>query len=153
MLLYAASFELKVHWLAKHTLFWFPMGWVMRLLGGVPVNRRARQNLVQAMSDCFTERDSFVLVVPAEGSRDYTDYWKSGFYQIARSANVPILPSFLDYRRKLGGFAAPIVPSGDIARDMDYLRSVYQPMRGLRPGQFGPVRLREEHGSGGGLSE
>jgi 1-acyl-sn-glycerol-3-phosphate acyltransferase len=144
MLLYAASFSLRIHWLAKHSLFVFPLGYLMRFLGGIPVYRNGSHNLVQSMTERFSSVDSFVLVIPTEGSRGYTEYWKSGFYHIACSANVPILPSFLDYQRRLGGFAAPLTPSGEIVSDMNYLREIYAPMQGLRPGQFGPVRLREE---------
>jgi 1-acyl-sn-glycerol-3-phosphate acyltransferase len=107
------------------------------------------------MIERFATREPFVLVVPAEGTRDYTEFWRSGFYHIARGANVPILPSFLDYRRKLGGFAVPLRPTDDIVKDMDYLRTVYAPMQGLHAGSFGPVRLREEReqDQGGPLSD
>ena len=145
MLLYAASFRLKISWLAKHSLFTFPLGWLMRRLGGIPVYRHQSGNLVEALVERFESQEHFVLVVPAEGTRDYTQFWKSGWYHIARGANVPVLPTFLDYLHKRGGFASPLHPTGDLARDMEYLRAVYAPMQGLHAERFGPVRLREEN--------
>ncbi len=71
-------------------------------------------------------------------------YWKSGFYHIARGAGVPIVPSYLDYSQKRGGFGPALQPSGDVSEDMLYFRDFYAPMQGLFPERFGPVRLREE---------
>ncbi len=84
------------------------------------------------------------MTVPAEGTRSYRDYWKSGFYHIAREAGVPIVPSYLDYGQKRGGFGPALTPTGDISADMDYFREFYAPMEGRFPNLFGPVRLREE---------
>ena len=66
------------------------------------------------------------------------------FYHIARGAGVPIVPSYLDYGSKTGGFGPALTPSGDIGTDMDYLRAFYATKEGKFPGKFGPVRLREE---------
>ena len=78
------------------------------------------------------------------GTRARADYWKSGFYHIACSAGVPIVPSYLDFGAKRGGFGPAMTPSGNPRLDMDYFRDFYEQMRGLFPDQFGPVRLREE---------
>ena len=69
MLLFAAAFDIQVNWMGKHSLFFPPMGWVMRMLGGIPVARHSRRNLVDAMVDAFGSRDQLVLVVPTEGTR------------------------------------------------------------------------------------
>ncbi|MGW8323976.1 MAG: glycerol acyltransferase, partial [Thermodesulfobacteriota bacterium] len=52
-------------------------------------------------------------------------YWKTGFYRIAESANVPIVLGFLDYRRKVGGIGPVVVPTGDIEADMEKIRAFY----------------------------
>jgi 1-acyl-sn-glycerol-3-phosphate acyltransferase len=144
MLLFAAAFDLKVSWLAKHSLFIGPMGWIMRALGGVPVVRHKNRDVVSAMVETFTGRSGLVLVVPTEGTRKRMDYWKSGFYHIARGAGVPIVPSYLDFGQRRGGFGPALSPSGDMREDMQYFRDFYADMSGKYPGQFGPVRLREE---------
>jgi hypothetical protein len=83
-------------------------------------------------------------VVPSEATRGWAPYWKSGFYHIARRAEVPIVMGFLDYRRRRGGFGPQLRASGDVKRDMDWIRSFYADKTGKYPEQFGPVRLREE---------
>ncbi|MEP1470941.1 MAG: lysophospholipid acyltransferase family protein [Halieaceae bacterium] len=144
MLLYAAAFGLKVKWLAKESLFWPPLGWFMKFLGGIPVVRDRNQNQVQAMTQVFSSTHNLVLVVPTEGTRALAKFWKSGFYHIALGAKVPIVPSYLDYGLKRGGFGPALVPSGEVSADMDIFRAFYAPMKGKFPEMFGPIRLREE---------
>jgi 1-acyl-sn-glycerol-3-phosphate acyltransferase len=148
MLIFAAAFDIKVTWMAKHSLFYPPMGWIMRALGGMPIIRHRNQNVVAAMVAAFDTVPHLVLVVPTEGTREKSEYWKSGFYHIARQAGVPIVPSFLDFGRKLGGFGPALAITGDVQEDMQYFRDFYCGMQGKFPDQFGPVRLREEDDSG-----
>ena len=144
MLLYAMAFGVKVNWLAKHTLFFPGANWIMRALGGIPVVRHKNHRMVDTMIEAFRSNAELVLVIPAEGTRAFTEYWKSGFYHIARGASVPIIPSMLDYGRKRGGFGLPLITTGNISADMDYFREFYRGVEGKFPGQFGPVRLVEE---------
>ncbi len=149
MLAFAAAFDIKVTWMAKHSLFFPPVGWLMRMLGGLPVFRHENRNVVDAMVDVFGKVSRLVLVVPTEGTRERTQYWKSGFYHIARQAGVPIVPSFLDFGRKRGGFGPALEVCGDVGRDMQYFRDFYAGMTGKFPAQVGPIRLREEEPAGG----
>jgi 1-acyl-sn-glycerol-3-phosphate acyltransferase len=145
LLALAETFDLRVSWLGKHTLFLPPLGFVMRAVGGIPVVRHKRTNLVQQVAELFAERDELALTVPAEGTRSYAEYWKSGFYRIAQAANVPIVFGYLDYARKRGGFGPdPLMPTGDLKRDMDVVRAFYADKVAKFPSQFGPIRLREE---------
>jgi len=144
LLAFAAAYDLEITWMAKHTLFYPPLGWVMRALGGMPVARHEPGHLVAAMASAFKTSRHLVLVVPTEGSRQRTSYWKSGFYHIAIQAGVPIVPSYLDFGHKRGGFGPALEPSGDVVQDMQYFRDFYAGMEGKYPGQFGPVQLREE---------
>lgn len=148
MLLFAAAFEINVTWMAKHSLFYPPMGWIMRALGGMPIIRHKSQNVVATMVAAFEAVPHLVLVVPTEGTREKSEYWKSGFYHIARQADVPIVPSFLDFGSKRGGFGPALTTSGDVRDDMQYFREFYRGMQGKFPTQFGPIRLREEEDSG-----
>ena len=144
MLLFAAAYDIKVTWMAKHSLFRPPMGWVMKSLGGMPIARHEKRNVVDEMVDAFKDMAELVLVVPTEGTRARAEYWKSGFYHIARQANVPIVPSFLDFGRKQGGFGPALELSGNVVNDMQYFRDFYEGMKGLFPENFGPIRLKEE---------
>lgn len=145
MLAFAAAFGIRVKWFAKQSLFCPPIGWIMRAMGGIPVNRHRNDNLVDALTESFRIEPELALVVPTEGTRSRAEYWKSGFYHIARKAGVPIVPSFLDYGSKRGGFGPALMPSGDLGADMDYFREFYRDMIGKFPAQFGPIRLQEEH--------
>ena len=144
MLAFAAAFDINVTWMAKHSLFFWPMGWFLRVMGGLPIIRHKNMNVVDAMVATFKTVPHLVLVVPTEGTRNRTEYWKSGFYHIARKAGVPIVPSFLDFGRKRGGFGPALETSGDVRADMQYFRDFYVGMKGKFPDQFGPIRLKEE---------
>ncbi|RLA44656.1 MAG: acyltransferase [Gammaproteobacteria bacterium] len=144
MLAFAAAFDIKVTWMAKHNLFFWPMGWFMRAMGGMPIIRHKNTNVVDSMVEIFKTASQLVLVVPTEGTRERTEHWKSGFYHIARQAGVPIVPSFLDFSRKRGGFGPPLETTDDARADMQYFRDFYTGMKGKFPDKFGPIRLREE---------
>jgi len=144
MLAYATVFDIKVRWLAKHNLFFPPMGWIMRAMGGIPVARHRNSNLVENLVATFDTEEDLALVIPAEGTRARVEYWKSGFYHIANGAAVPIVPSYLDFGEKRGGFGPALIPTGDLKADMDYFREFYADMKGKFPEDFGPIRLREE---------
>ena len=144
LLAFSAIYDVRVSWMGKHTLFREPMGSVMRALGGIPVRRERRTNMVDAMAAEFARRDRLALVVPTEGTRGYTAHWKSGFYHIASKAGVPIVMGFLDYRRRRGGFGPALMPSGDLREDMDEIRGFYADKTGKYPDLFGEIRLKEE---------
>jgi 1-acyl-sn-glycerol-3-phosphate acyltransferase len=144
MLGVALVFDIRLCWLAKHTVFWWPLGSVFRRLGGIPVDRRAPGRMVEQLATRIRESEDFMLVVAPEGSRGRRDHWRSGFYHIARAAQVPIVPIVLDFGRKETGVGPTIVPTGDCRADMDRIRAFYAGRTGLRPEDSGPIRLREE---------
>ena len=136
--------NVKIHWIGKKSLFRFPYGWFMKMLGGISVDRTKRQNTVQQISQWMHKRPNVIVVVPPEGSRSKTPFWKSGFYHIAREANVPIALGFLDYANKRGGFGPSFQPTDNPRADMQYLRDFYQPSMGKYPEKFTVPRLKEE---------
>ncbi len=144
MLSMSYIYGIRVSWIGKHTLFQGPLGPLMRWLGGVPVDRRARHNAVQQMVDEFARRDELYLMITPEGTRGRADYWKSGFYYIALGAGVPIILGLLDYKKRIGGLFEPFFPTGDIKADMEKLRAFYHDACGKYPDNFGPIILREE---------
>jgi 1-acyl-sn-glycerol-3-phosphate acyltransferase len=144
MLLLGVALQLKATWMGKHTLFRPPFGWIMRRLGGLPIDRRARNNVVEQVIASFRARDQLRLAILPEGTRKRTPYWRSGFYRIALGAQVPIALGFADYRRKVGGIGRVIVPSGDVDADMALIRDFYSGIVGKRPDQFGEIRLRSQ---------
>ena len=144
MLLFAGAFGLKVSWMGKSNLFIKPFGYFLRLIGGISINRRKKNQIVDHMISLFRQRENFLLVVPVEGTRARANFWKSGFYHIAKGANVPILPTFLDYGNKRGGFGVPIITTNNLLSDMQKIRDFYAPFKGKFPSNSGPVKLQEE---------
>ena len=136
--------DLDIVWVGKHTLFEGPFGGFMRWLGGVPVDRRSSHNYVQQIADLIRSRDRIMLMIAPEGTRRFTPYWKSGFYWIAHSAQVPIVCAFLDYKRRRGGLGPVITPTGDPRADMDQIRAFYATVTAKHPHLFQNIRLREE---------
>lgn len=135
---------LRIHWMGKKELFRWPFGWFMRLLGGVSIDRSAPQGTVTQVAQFFQHRDEFVLLVPTEGTRSRAEYWKSGFYYIAKKAEVPLVLGRLDWGPKIGRLDEPLWPTDDVVADMDKVRAYYEGATAKFPEDFGPVRIKEE---------
>lgn len=144
MLAIGYQLGIRPSWLGKRQIFRWPFGGFMRWLGGVPVDRSARTNMVAQVVERFRDIDQLFLVVPPSATRHRAAHWRSGFYHIARGAGVPILCTFLDYTRKVGGIGPPVVPSGDLRADMDRIRAFYQGIEGRYPQNQTPIYLPEE---------
>ncbi|ACF15028.1 phospholipid/glycerol acyltransferase [Chloroherpeton thalassium ATCC 35110] len=144
MLLLGFYAKQKFYWIGKHTLFKPPLGFVMKWLGGLPVDRRERQNTVSQICRFFEEKEALSLVITPEGTRKRTDFWKSGFYHIAVQAGVPIIFGYADFKRKTCGFGHYIMPTGNEEADMAQIREFYSGIQGKFPEQFGPVRFRPQ---------
>jgi len=139
----AYSFGISVNWLGKDSLFRSPLGPILRYLGGVPVDRSKRNNLVQSLSAQIEHGSGIALVIPPSGTRLKTEYWKSGFYRIAEAAQIPLVCGYLDYQKKEAGLGPAFLPS-DLSRDMNRIREFYEPIVGKYPENKSRIRLREE---------
>jgi 1-acyl-sn-glycerol-3-phosphate acyltransferase len=144
MLAFAFIYDIPVKWMGKHTLFEGSKGAFFKRLGGMPIIRHRPGGVVGQMVEAFENNEDLVLMVPAEGTRSHVDYWKSGFYHIARGADVPVVLSYLDFGKKIGGIGPALKMTGDISADMDRIRAFYAGKQGLKPENVGVIRLREE---------
>ena len=144
MLAVAYVLGVKPSWLGKRELFRGLLGWLLSRLGGIPVDRGERRDMVRQAVARFADSESLFLVIPPSGTRGRADHWKSGFYHIARGARVPIACAYLDYGDRVGGIGLLVTPSGDVRADMTRIRAFYAPIRAKYPAQVTPVRLREE---------
>jgi 1-acyl-sn-glycerol-3-phosphate acyltransferase len=108
----------QIRFIGKQSLFRWPMGGFMHALGGVPVDRSAPQDLVSQIVAQFRAHDDFILVIAPEGTRSFTTQWKSGFYQIAMKAGVPIVAAGPDYPTRRAVFGPVIRPTGNYAEDL-----------------------------------
>lgn len=133
------ALDLKISIMGKHTLFKVPLlGHLLRWVGIVPINRGEKGSVLQASIDQFKSGEPLFLGLSPEGTRKYTDKWKTGFYYLAVGANVPILPVALDYNTKEIRFLAVVYPTGDIEAD---LPKIYNQYRGVLPRH--PERLSQ----------
>ena len=132
---------IKMYWMGKDTLFRWPLGVLLRWLGGIPVNRRSRNNFVQQVVDVIDHMDEVVIALAPEGTRDKTEYWKTGFYYIALDAQVPIALGFIDYGNKVVGIGPQITPSGDIDADFQEIKAFYSGINGRHPELQGVPRI------------
>jgi 1-acyl-sn-glycerol-3-phosphate acyltransferase len=130
------ALRMGARFIGKHTLFRWPLGVVMRWLGGVPVDRSAAAGFVEETTRVMRESDRMTLVLAPEGTRKRTDRWKSGFYRIAVAAGVPILLAGLDYSRKVVFFGPLIHPTGDYEKDLAKIQSHYDARMALKPENY-----------------
>lgn len=136
-LMVAFALGLNIRWMGKQSIFRFPFGGIMRWLGGIAVDRSKSNNLVAASAESLREATQpFQLVVPPEGTRSKTRYWKTGFYYIALAAEVPIVMAYMDYSRKLSGLGPIFQPTGDVEKDMADIKAFYAPFKGKNAQQF-----------------
>lgn len=140
----ARALGLKIRYLGKHTIFRPPFGWFFRMLGGIPVNRTASHGVIGQIVAAFEERETMHLVIAPEGTRSHQPYWKSGFYEIARGAGVPIVLAGVDGAKREVRIGPAILPTGDVRADMDLIRAFYDEFGGIKPDRRGEVRLRTE---------
>ncbi|HKJ15013.1 MAG TPA: 1-acyl-sn-glycerol-3-phosphate acyltransferase [Desulfobulbales bacterium] len=138
-----AAMGIKFNWVAKHTLFRWPLGIFMRSLGGIPLDRdTGGAGFALKAVESFHELDRFILAIAPEGTRYKTDYWKAGFYKIALKSGVPIALGFVDYKKKKIGIGKLFMPSGDRNKDFLLIKDFYSDKSGKYPEKQGEVRLR-----------
>lgn len=136
---------IRVRFVGKDTLFAKPLiGPLLVRWGGVPVNRREPAGFMRQMQGEFVRNDEFRLAIAPEGTRSRTPHWKSGFYRLARAADVPLALAYIDYPGREIGIGGYLDLTGDVAEDMARIRAFYADKRGRRPENQGPVSLRDE---------
>lgn len=122
-------------------LRWPVVGKILIKLGAIPIDRSASHDFVASTAERLKLENRFLLAITPEGTRKRTEYWKSGFYYIALTVGVPIVPVAFDYATRQCRFGEPIMPSGNIKDDMVKLADFYRDVTAKNPGQFGPVRI------------
>ena len=136
-LMVAFALELRPRWMGKASIFRWPFGPLMRWLGGIPVDRSQSNNLVATSAQAIRDAaEPLQLIVPPEGTRSKTRHWKTGFYYIAHSAQVPIVMAYMDYAAKRSGLGPLFEPTGDVEADMAQIKAFYRPFKGKNADQF-----------------
>lgn len=127
---------IKTKFLIKQEFFFFPIKSLMKKMGGVSINREQSKNAIKYCVELFDHYPEISLVITPEGTRQYTDHWKKGFYFIAEQAHVPIFIGFLDYKKKEGGILAEFKPSGDFEKDILLIQAYYKGITAKYPEKF-----------------
>lgn len=140
-LVYKVSIKAEIHFFAKKSLFWFPLGTILSALGGIPLDRSRASSAVQQAIDMFRHEDSFYFGLAPEGTRTRREGWKSGFYRIATGANVPIYLGMLDFSNKRIGIGPRLDLTGDQEKDLEAIREFYSDIKGRWPDKMSPIRF------------
>ncbi len=142
LLVYKVFVGLDVKFYAKHTLFWFPLGSVLRALGGIALERAKAGSAVSKAVTQFNEEESFYFALAPEGTRHLAEGWKSGFHRIAKQAAVPVYYGFIDYGKKRIGIGGKMPFSGDMDTDIATCAAFYATVEGRHPEKASPVIFR-----------
>lgn len=129
-MLFKVAVGLDLAFMGKRELFVGPLGWLLRRLGGIPIERNAAHGLVEQMSAKFRSAPRLWLGIAPEGTRRRVAKWKTGFWHIARAAGVPILPIAFDYATRRIVIGEPFEPTDDVDADIAALRRFYAPFHG-----------------------
>lgn len=116
---------IKAKFLIKKELFIQPLGLILKKLGGIPVDRKKSNNIVDYIATLLKNSEELVVVITPEGTRKYNPNWKKGFYYIALKAKVPIVLAYIDYGKKEGGIGKVIYPSGNFEKDFNEIVEFY----------------------------
>jgi len=134
--LFYSAIEIKPSFLIKKEIFVFPLNYILRSLGGIPINRSKSTNLVEKVIKMFEEKEHFVLTITPEGTRKKVTKWKRGFYFISKKAKVPIILGYLDYKNKIAGVYGEYTPTDDIDKDLEIIKSYYKNANAKHPEKF-----------------
>ena len=129
---------LKLNYFIKKSWFFFPMNLFFKSTGGIPVDRSKKTGMVALMIQVLKESDEMIVAVPAEGTRSWVSKWKTGFYHMATAANVPVLPGFVDFKKKQVGFGPPFQLEGDFESDMSRIQDFFKDKRPKHPNKYNP---------------
>jgi 1-acyl-sn-glycerol-3-phosphate acyltransferase len=128
--------KLRANYVAKHSLFRWPLGYLFRWWGGIPVDRRKNHNFVAATAEAFHREKRMHLVIAPEGTRTKVERFKTGFYHIARTAGVPICLCKFDWSKREVFFDPELFwPTGDESADMAWLWEYFKGVPGANPAQ------------------
>lgn len=123
----------EINFIAKESLFKPPFGWYFRLMGGAPIDRSKSSNKVEAIAQIFKNRDVFRLGLAPEGTRKKVDKWKTGFYYMAKEANVPIVLVAFDYGKKTVKISEPLTVTNNKEEDFKIYKTFFKGVVGKVP--------------------
>jgi 1-acyl-sn-glycerol-3-phosphate acyltransferase len=127
---------IRVRFMIKKEFFWFPLGPLLKLMGGIPVNRKKPTAAVLDVVNLFKKKEELVVAITPEGTRSLVNVWKKGYYKIAQTANVPMVLGYIDYSKKVCGIGPAIYPSGNYQADLRNIEEFYRGVQARHPEKF-----------------
>jgi len=124
--------------LMKKEMFFFPLNYILRGLGAIPIDRAGNMKMVDYIISVFKANPDFIFSISPEGTRSYTEKWRTGFYQIAMQANVPLVFGRLDYKLKSLEMSPVFYPSGNLIKDFEEIKAYFSHSTGLNPEKYNP---------------
>jgi len=122
------------NFLAKDSLFKIPfVGWFLKNIGGVPVDRSKKTNMVDQVVEIFEKSEDFIMTITPEGTRSYAQEWKTGFYRIADKAKVPIVKIAFDYGTKTVILDEPFYTQGNMEAEIEEIKDYFRQFKGKNP--------------------
>jgi 1-acyl-sn-glycerol-3-phosphate acyltransferase len=131
--LYFNILDIQLNFFMKKEWFFFPVGWFLRSIGGVPVDRSKKEDLTTKIVEKFNSLEELALFVTPEGTRSFNPNWKKGFYHMAEKADVPMVLGFLDYSKRIAGVGPIYKATGDIDKDIEIIKEFYRGIKGRFP--------------------
>ncbi len=128
--------NINVKFIINEKYFFWPLGGLLKLLGGVPVKQDKATKVLFQITQLFKTKESFFMVITPEGTRSIAKEWKKGFYQIAKIAKVPVILAFIDYKFKKGGLGPVINITGDFNRDFNDIKNFYKQFHAKHPEKY-----------------
>jgi len=125
--------NIKATYYAKASLFKWPLGTVLKSLGGRPVDRSKNQNIVSTAVQDFKNNKRHRILITPEGSRRGSDKFKSGFYYIALESGAGVLPITFDYERKEIRIMPLMYMRGDGPSEIEEFRDLFKGIKGKNP--------------------
>ena len=122
-----------VHFLGKSELFWPPLSWLLSYLGAYPVERHYQNKMVDQVVALFNKKQQFHLALSPEGTRKKVTKLRSGFYHIAKNAQVPIVMVGIDFSSRKVLFAEPFFVSEDETNDKHKVVQYFKDFKGYIP--------------------
>lgn len=133
-LLVKIAYGMDISFLAKRETFWFPLGPLLSWLGGMPIDRRSASGVVEQVAASFAANDRKWVVLAPEGTRRAVDKWRSGFWHIAKRANVPLCGVYFHYPERTIGIGPVFDLTDDADADIARIRAWYRPYQGKNRG-------------------
>lgn len=119
----------KANFLMKKFWFFFPLKYLMKALGGIPVDTKGGRGLTESIIERFKTSTYLNLAVTPEGTRSLQPEWHTGFLRIAYGAGVPVQLGVIDFSDKRIIIREEIHPTGDLEKDLADVKNYYSQFR------------------------